>query len=98
MQKKRLGVKFDYKLTFHSHVSDLWKNASRKINALARVAPYMSISKRHILLNAFFKSQFNYCALVWMCHSRINNTKINRLHERCLRIMYNDKTSSFENL
>ena len=24
--------------------------------------------------------------------------KINRHHERCLRIIYNDKTSSFENL
>ena len=33
-----------------------------------------------------------------MCHSRINNRKMNRLHERCLRIIYNDKTSSFENL
>ena len=49
-------------------------------------------------MNAFFKSQFNYCPLVWMCHSRINNTKISRLLERCLRIMYNDKTSSFGNL
>ena len=25
-----------------------------------------------------------------MCHSRENNNKINRLHERCLRIIYND--------
>ena len=83
--EKLLGVKCDYKLTFNSHVSDLCKNASRNINALARVAPYMSISKRRILMNAFFKSQFNYCPLVWMFHSRINNTKINRLHERCLR-------------
>ena len=48
------GVKFEYKLTFHSHVSDLCKNAIRKINALARVAPYMSISER-ILMNAFFQ-------------------------------------------
>ena len=30
-----------------------------------------------------------------MCHSRTNNRKINRLHERCLRITYNDKQSSF---
>ena len=73
--EKLLGVKFDYKLTFDSHASDLCKNASRKINALARVAPYMSISKRRILMNAFFKSQFNYCSLVSMCHSQINNTK-----------------------
>ena len=33
-----------------------------------------------------------------MCHSRINNTKINKLHKRCLRIIYNDKMSSFKNL
>ena len=93
---KLLGVKFDYKLTFNSHVSNLCKNASRKINALTRVAPYMSISKHRILMNPFFKSEFNYCPLAWMCHGRINNTKINRLHERCLRMIYNDQTSSFE--
>ena len=33
-----------------------------------------------------------------MCHSRANNSKINRLHERCLRIIYSDKQSSFEAL
>ena len=33
-----------------------------------------------------------------MCHSRVNNNKINRLHERCLRIVYNDKQSSFNEL
>ena len=43
-----LGVKFDYKFTLSSHVSDLCKNASRKINALARVVPFMSISKHRI--------------------------------------------------
>ena len=58
----------------------------------------MNISKRRILMNAFFKSQFSYCPLVWMCHSRANNGKINRLHERCLRIIYSDKQSSFETL
>ena len=41
--EKLLDVKFDYKLTFTSHVSDLSKNANRKINALARVAPYFII-------------------------------------------------------
>ena len=33
-----------------------------------------------------------------MCHSRLMNTKINRLHEKCLRIVYSDKTLSFEEL
>ena len=46
--ERLLGVKFDYKLTFKSHVSDLCKSASRKIHALARVAPCISISTRSI--------------------------------------------------
>ena len=58
----------------------------------------MNISKRRILMNAFFKSQFSYCPLVWMYDSRANNGKTNRLHERCLRIIYSDKLSSFETL
>ena len=33
-----------------------------------------------------------------MCHSRTMNNKINHLHERCLRIVYSDKTLSFEKL
>ena len=33
-----------------------------------------------------------------MCHSRTNNRRIDRLHERCLKIIYNDKRSSFKEL
>ena len=33
-----------------------------------------------------------------MCHSRLMNNKINRLHKRCLSIVYNDDTSSFVDL
>ena len=60
--------------------------------------PELQIAKNRILMNAFSTSQFSYCPLVWMCHSRTNNNKINRLHERCLRIVYNDKKSSFNEL
>ena len=31
-------------------------------------------------MNAFFNSQFNYCPVVWICHSSALNNKINRLH------------------
>ena len=49
-------------------------------------------------MNAFFKDQFNYCPIIWMFHSRGLNNKINSLHEQCLRIIYNDKHSNFEEL
>ena len=65
---------------------------------MARVTPYMGIARKHMLINAFFTSQFGYFPLVWMCYTRANSSKINKLHERCLRIVYNDKLPSFNEL
>ena len=98
LREKLLGITFDCKLKFNKHIEDIHQKASQKLNALAGLAPYMGTTKKRILMNAFFKSQFNYCPLVWMCCNRSLNTKINRLHERCLRIVYNDKKSNFNEL
>ena len=46
----------------------------------------------------FFTFQFNYCSLVWMDHSRSNNSKIKRFHQRCLKTVYKNKQSSFTEL
>ena len=36
--------------------------------------------------------------LLWMFHSRTINNKINRLHERALRLVYSDYNSNFDEL
>ena len=96
--EKLLGVTVDANLNFNCHLENILKKASKKVHVLARITPYMSIPKRKLLMNSFFTSYFNYCPLTWMCHSRAMNNKINRLQERCLHIMYSDKTSFFEKL
>ena len=53
---------------------------------------------RCFVMKTFIKSQFNYCPLISMLHSRTINNKINRLHERALRIVHSDFKSSFEGL
>ena len=55
----------------------------------------MSFNERRMVMKAFIESQFNYCPLIWMFHSRTLNNKINRLHERALRLVYSDYKSSF---
>ena len=60
----------------------LLRISSQKLNALARFATFMGTTRKRILMNAFFKSQFNYCPLAWMHCNRSLNTKINQLHER----------------
>ena len=96
--KKLLGIVLDNKLKFDKHVENICQKASKKLNALARVTNHMELPKRRILMNAFFKAQLNYCPAVWMFHNRSLNNKINRLYERCLRIIYKDKHSNFEEL
>ena len=54
--EKLLGAKFDNKLTFENHIADICRKASTKIYVLARTAPYMDLSKRRMVLNAFFNS------------------------------------------
>ena len=51
-----LGINFDYKLKFTNHIYRICKKALRKLNALARIAPYIGIRKLRTLMNAFFKS------------------------------------------
>ena len=51
-----------------------------------------------MLINAFSSLQFSYCPLVGCAIVIQINNKINRRHERCLRIVYNDKQSSFNEL
>ena len=46
--EKLLGVKFDNKLSFDDHISELCKKASRKIHALLRVASH--IFQKDVLL------------------------------------------------
>ena len=62
--EKLLRVKIGNKLMFDCHVCDTCKKANRKINVLARIAPFININKRRILMNSFFRSQFNYYTLI----------------------------------
>ena len=81
--KKLLGVHIDYKLKFDTNVETICKKARRKLSVLSRIND-MELPKRHILMNAFFKAQFNYCPIISMFHSLCLNNKIKRLHGRCL--------------
>ena len=96
--KKLLGITIDRELSFGIHVSNICKIVSRKLSALGRVSSYMSFSQRRILFKTFIQSQFNYSPLVWMFHHRNVNNRINHIHERALRIVYDDDLSSFEEL
>ena len=86
-QQKLLGVLLDNKTTFDKHINNLCAKASQKLNALCRVSSFMSTNKKRLVMKAFISSQFRYCPLIWMNYSRTLNNKINRIHERPLRVV-----------
>ena len=92
-EEKLLRVKFDSNISFVNHVTSLCKKASQKLHALPRISHYMNLNKRRNLMKAFITSQFSYCPLIWMFHSRSLNNKINRIHERALRLVYQNNLS-----
>ena len=96
--EKLLGVRIDNKLTFEDHIRTLCKKVSNKLYALSRISHLLDQEILRILMRAFIYSQFQYCKLAWMFHSRKLNNNINKLHERVLRITYKDQNSSFESL
>ena len=55
---KLLGMSIDSNLSFEKHMDIVCRNASRKLNALARQCSILPFYRRKLLMNAFFKSQF----------------------------------------
>ena len=87
---KLLGIHLNNDLNFDYHVNQLCKKASKKLHTLARIAKYMDINKRRMLMKAFVSSQFSYCPLIWMFHSRKMEHRINSIHKRALKLVYQD--------
>ena len=58
----------------------------------------MDQEKLQTVMNAFISSQFRYCPVIWMFHDRNVNNKINKIHQRALRIAFKDTSSNFEEL
>ena len=89
---KLLGIHLNNDLSFDYHVNQLCKKARKKLHALARIAKYMAINKRRMLMKAFVSSQFSYCPLIWMFHSRKMEHRINSIHKRALTLVYQDSS------
>ena len=97
-EEKLLGIFLDSKLNFESHIGSLCRKAGQKLSVLARLKNYLTSDQRNLLNNSVIKSQFTYCPLIWMFTSRYLNNALNNVHERALRLIYNDHEKSFNSI
>ena len=92
---KALGVYIDSKLTFNEHVKQSCTKAARQLNAFIRISRYLNIQAKKHIFRSFIMSNFTYCPLVWHFCGVTNNSKIEKIQERALKIVYNDYKSDY---
>jgi hypothetical protein len=83
-----LGVILDNKLNFEKHIKNICRTSHYKLHALRRIRRDISLEKAKLLYNAFIHSLFNYAPLIWMFCKKKNYNLIERIHLKCLRIVY----------
>ena len=97
-EKKLLGILLDSKLNFDSHITSLCKKTDQKPSSLARINNYLTQDQKLLLLKSVVKSQFSYCPLIWMFTSQYLSNVLKSIHERPLRLIYNDYELPFDRI
>ena len=72
--------------------------ASKQYNALARLKCFLGFEERKVLINSFILLSFIYHPLVWSTSSAKSLNKVENLQKRALRFLYDNNSSSYEEL
>jgi hypothetical protein len=95
---KLLGIYIDSELSFNEQVKNVCKKASRQINVIMRLSKLLNTDVKLTMYRSFIFSNFNYCPAIWLMCSQTNMKKLEKLNFRALRFVYDDHTSSYEEL
>ena len=74
------------------------KKEAQKLGVLNRISSLLDPEKKKLVFNAVIKSHYSYYLLIWTFSSRRSNNIINRTHERSLKTVYNNTSSTFQEL
>ena len=79
-------------------MANLRQKANNTTSAFSRISNCLNQKQSLLVYNSFIMSQFNHCSLIWMFCGKIANNNANRTLKGALRILFNNFTSSFEEL
>ena len=92
-EEKIIGIVINNNLNFKSHIKKTCNKASQKLSALARISKLTTPIQMKKLINSFINAQFTDCPLIWMFSSKGCYKRINKIHERSLKLILNDYVS-----
>ena len=95
---KLLGVTLDDELSFSTHISDICKKASKKVGVLVRLRNMIPREAKLQLHKSAILPNLTYCHIVWHFCKASDARKLERVQERALRAVYNDRNATYEEL
>ena len=72
--------------------------AGTKLNSIKRLISHQDENDRKLLVNSHVISQFQYCTNVWHFCGLTEIHKMERIHERCIRYIYNNYEMEYYDL
>ena len=93
---KLLGVDTDYCLKFDEQISNICRKASQQINVLKTIGKFLNFESRKTIYHAFIMSNFNFCPLIWHFCPKGNTEKLEKVHFRALKFIFQDFNSTYD--
>ena len=84
-----IGITIDNTLTFNEHINNLCRKASYKLYPLRRIRTSLSQDQAKLLHNAFINSQFNYARIIRMFYRKNQYLKIQKIHHKAPKVVFN---------
>lgn len=86
-----LGVTYDSKLTFRSHISQLARTAAGKLASLRRISWLLDCKGRQLLYKAQIRSTLEYACLAWGGAAPSHLSTLDKIQRRAARIIWEDE-------
>ena len=95
---KLLGIDLDCNLSFNIQITKMCRKAAQQLNILKRIGKYLNKLNKITIFHTFILSAFNYCPMTWHFCSKENINRMEKIQERALRFVYEDYSSSYNEL
>jgi hypothetical protein len=90
---KNLGLVYDADLSWDEHVSQICSIVYLKLRRLQRHRHFISTDMKKRLVQALVLPHFDYCISIYEGSSNMNDVRLRKAFNSCVRFIYNSKRS-----
>ena len=91
---KFLGVIVDERLSWRSHIEKIKRSCLRAMSPLFKLRNTLPSNLKLMLYRALVEPHLNYCAVVWMECSKADRIKLEKIQNRAMRVILNERKDS----